>query len=229
MSGIETVLNELRASAKTEREKVTDVEELVVIYVRHDPYWRGLFEWVEPYGEWAARRQTSGIDTGIDLVATYPGGESFAANQCKFYAPSHIVQKADIDSFFTASGKSWFSRRIIVTTTDKWGPHAEAALSDQSPPVTRLELTALEESRIDWSRFVDRCASGQEPTPTPSQAATAASHERWLSCRCTARSANLWVGDRRRPKAAAGGAGVGRVQNETTGRSVERRRGAAVM
>lgn len=59
----------------------------------------------------------TGRDTGIDLVAKTQGTEEIHAIQCKFYAPEHRVMKGDIDSFFTASGKKPFSRRIIVTVS----------------------------------------------------------------------------------------------------------------
>lgn len=63
------------------------------------------------------------------------------------------MAKSDIDSFFTASGQLPFSHRVIVTTTSNWGTHAEAALQDQQPPVTKIDLDALENSVLDWARF----------------------------------------------------------------------------
>ena len=57
----------------------------------------------------------------------------------KLYGSDYRVQKADIDSFFTASGKKPFTHRIIVTTTSLWSDHAEAALRDQHTPVTKIE------------------------------------------------------------------------------------------
>jgi predicted helicase len=41
----------------------------------------------------------------------------------------YTLQKADIDSFFTASGKKPFTHRIIISTTDRWSEHAEEALA----------------------------------------------------------------------------------------------------
>ncbi|WP_211223111.1 hypothetical protein [Leucothrix mucor] len=38
--------------------------------------------------------------------------------------------QSDIDSFFTASVKKPFSRRVIVTTTNNWSEHADDALRD---------------------------------------------------------------------------------------------------
>jgi predicted helicase len=54
-------------------------------------------------------------DTGIDLVAKTSTGEHHAI-QCKLYDEDYRLQKGDIDSFFTASGKKVFIHRIIVST-----------------------------------------------------------------------------------------------------------------
>ena len=64
-----------------------------------------------------------GGDTGIDLVARTQGTCEYHAIQCKLYAEDYRVQKKDIDSFFTASGKAPFSHRIIVTTTNNCSRH----------------------------------------------------------------------------------------------------------
>jgi len=94
-------------------------------------------------------------------VAREHGRGDYWAIQCKFYDPVHTLQKADIDSFFTASGKRFstadgergFSQRLIIATTDKWSQHAEQALEQQTIPVTRLWLKDLAASPVDWSRF----------------------------------------------------------------------------
>ena len=91
-------------------------------------------------------------DTGIDLVAVTHDGENHAI-QCKNYSQDHRISKADIDSFFTASGKSYFQHRIIVATTDHWTEHAYDSLSHQNPPVTVIDRSALENSAIDWDKF----------------------------------------------------------------------------
>ena len=101
--------------------------------------------------EWPKRGNKP--DTGIDLVAEERATGDYCAIQCKFYDPRHILDKSDIDSFFTASGTSFFSSRIIFSTTDKWGKNAEDAISNQQIPVTRLGVYDLAESPIDWSQF----------------------------------------------------------------------------
>jgi predicted helicase len=83
-------------------------------------------------------------------VAQERDSGEFCAIQCKFYAPDHYLQKADIDSFFTASGKQPFTTRIIISTTDKWGTNAEAALEHQQIPVARVGLAEIAQAPINW-------------------------------------------------------------------------------
>ena len=146
------ILDNFRASALTNREAGTYFENLIVAYLRNEPAYQQLYRMVETYGDWAERRKLDRRDDGIDLVAETFDGETHAI-QCKLYSTDYRIQKADIDSFFTASGKKPFSRRLIVSTTNHWSDHAEAALIDQQPPVTKIDMTALENSAIDWSRF----------------------------------------------------------------------------
>ena len=78
---------------------------------------------------------------------------TFTAIQCKNYAADYHIQKSDIDSFFTASGKKDFSHRLIVATTDYWSKNAEDSLSNQHPPVNVINRSHLEDSVIDWSQY----------------------------------------------------------------------------
>jgi predicted helicase len=156
MSPLQTLLATFRNAAVTEREKGTYFEELCIQYLRHEATYRDLYSDVWTYGDWTKAHPELGFsakDTGIDLVAKTQGTNEFHAIQCKFYAEDHRVVKADIDSFFTASGKKTFSHRIIITTTSNWSDNAEVALFDQHPPVTKIDLSDLENSQIDWSKF----------------------------------------------------------------------------
>lgn len=153
MPALEKLLNTYRKASITEREKGTYFEELICCYLRHEASYRDLYSQVWPYAEWAALQGLDKRDTGIDLVAKTQGTDEYHAIQCKFYAPTYRVQKSDIDSFFTASGKKPFTRRIVITTTNNWGEHAEDALQGQQPPVSKIDLQDLENSQIDWSRY----------------------------------------------------------------------------
>lgn len=152
MSALTQLLETYRNAAQTEREKGTYFEELTLCYLQNEATYSDLYKHVFSYSEWAAQQGIDKRDTGIDLVAETYTGEIHAI-QCKFYAADYQVQKKDIDSFFTASGKKPFTHRIIVTTTNNWSEHAEDALREQHIPVTRIDLHALENSQIDWSRY----------------------------------------------------------------------------
>jgi len=153
-SNIKNLLNEYRKSSKTEREKGEYFELLTKDFLCNDPLYKNQFSNVWTYTEWATQQGLNGNDTGIDLVAKISEDEGFCAIQCKFYDESYRIQKKDIDSFFTASGKTHFKRRLIVdTTSGDWGKNAEDALDGQSIPTNRISLSDLEASPIDWSVY----------------------------------------------------------------------------
>ncbi|EPX9617402.1 TPA: DEAD/DEAH box helicase [Pseudomonas aeruginosa] len=153
MSALSALLDTYRSASITEREKGTYFEELICAYLRNEATYRDLYDKVWIYSDWAKEQGGDGRDTGIDLVARTQGTGEYHAIQCKLYAEDYRVQKKDIDSFFTASGKAPFSHRILVTTTNNWSEHAEDALQGQQPPVSKIDLQALEESQIDWAKY----------------------------------------------------------------------------
>ncbi|MEU8003225.1 type ISP restriction/modification enzyme [Catellatospora sp. NPDC049111] len=148
---IHEILHELQVTSTDERDKGDKFERLIAAYLRMDTSWSDRFSNVWLWADWPGRAGKP--DTGIDLVAEERETGALTAIQCKFYDASHTLQKSDIDSFFTASGKAPFTGRMIVSTTDKWSTHAEDALADQHIPVTRLRVQDLDESSIDWSQF----------------------------------------------------------------------------
>ncbi|QJB56560.1 type ISP restriction/modification enzyme [Pseudodesulfovibrio sp. zrk46] len=153
MTALQKILDTFRETATSEREKGTYFEELTICYLKNEATYKDLYSDVWTYAEWAELEGLEGTDTGIDLVAKTRGTDEFHAIQCKLYAEDHTLQKKDIDSFFTASGKTNFSRRIIVCTTNKWSGPAENSLSNQNPPVFKIDLHDLENSQIDWSQY----------------------------------------------------------------------------
>src|SRR5690606_31856454 len=118
-------------------------------YLSTDPQWTEQFTRVWMWADWPGAAGDK-RDVGIDLVAQDRETGGFCAIQCKFYEPDHVVRKEDIDSFFTASGKGGFTRRLIISTTDKWSVHAEDALRDQQIPVTRIGLADIANSPVEW-------------------------------------------------------------------------------
>lgn len=147
MATVQDVVEAFR-KAPSNSERGTLFEKLMVRYFELDPLLAGRFDRVWRWTDWPDHK---GVDTGIDLVARVRETQELTAIQCKFYEPAHTLTKADIDSFFTASGKHPFASRIIISTTDKWTQHAEDALSDQTIPVSRIGLADIAESPIDWA------------------------------------------------------------------------------
>lgn len=158
MSTLNDILSAFRDAARSNREMGDKFERLIAAYLLADPQFSDRLADVWLWSEWPDR---SGMDVGIDLVARERGTGDYWAIQCKFYDPDNTLQKADIDSFFTASGKRFatssgersFSHRLIVSTTDKWSSNAEKALENQTIPVSRLWFKDLADSPVDWSLF----------------------------------------------------------------------------
>lgn len=158
MTALEQLLNTYRQASVTEREKGTYFEELIVCYLRNEATYRDLYSDVWTHAQWADMQGLDKRDTGIDLVAKTQGTGEFHAIQCKLFAEDYRLQKGDIDSFFTASGKKPFTHRVIISTTNHWSEHAEEALRDQQPPVSKIDLHDLENSQIDWSKYQPKAA-----------------------------------------------------------------------
>jgi predicted helicase len=147
----------------TEREKGTYFEDLILAYLRNEATYKDLYRQVWTWAEWAPTHGFSAKDDGIDLVAEEVGTGAIHAIQCKFYDPDYRLQKKDIDSFFTASGRKPFAHRVIVSSTDHWSDNAENALIDQQPPVSKITLHDLEASQIDWAKFQPKAAVALKP------------------------------------------------------------------
>ena len=157
MSALSRLLNQFQEFSQTQRDKGTSFENLIVKYFQTEPCYQSRYVKVQTYCDWAAENiKDLGFeyknDTGIDLVLTDIDG-SFHAVQCKNYLSDRTIQKSDIDSFFTASGKTWFTHRYIVATTDKWSNNARESLNHQIIPVSVINLADLENSSIDWEQF----------------------------------------------------------------------------
>lgn len=158
MNKIYKLLDEFTEAARSHRDKGDLFERLIANYLINDPQYAVLLSDVWLWSEWPLRW---GGDDGIDIVARERDTGDYWAIQCKFFDPEYTVQKSDIDSFFTASGKRFntndgeqsFVARVIVSTTDKWSKNAEEAVDNQTIPVSRLSVQDLADSPIDWDQF----------------------------------------------------------------------------
>ena len=146
MPEFERLYQQIVANASTKTAQGQAFEKLMKHFFCEAPEWKQRFSSVWLWDEWAERE---GPDTGIDLVAKDKNG-GYCAIQCKAYARNHTLQKGDIDSFFTASGKTQFTSRVIVSTAEHWGKNVKVAIEDQNPPVSCLDFLSLADHPFDW-------------------------------------------------------------------------------
>ena len=149
------VLRAIDAQATSEWDKGDQFEKLTKAFFEEDALYRDQFEQVWMWMDWPQRGGRP--DTGIDLVARNADDGEYTAIQCKFYGPNSTVTKEDVDSFIAASGiyvpgGPRFTKRIFVSTTDRWTTNAEESLNQQVP-VARLGARDFENSSIDWTQF----------------------------------------------------------------------------
>ncbi|QQN48258.1 DEAD/DEAH box helicase [Corynebacterium kefirresidentii] len=155
MSKFSEVLDQLRENQPKAKYGIA-FEKLMVNFFRTDPTLRTQFDEVSRWVDW--RYNGGKADTGIDLVARRVDDGTWMAIQCKFYASNARIQKSHLDSFFEASGHSfetengseYFGSRMIISTTDHWSSHAEAALANQMIPTSRIGISTIAESPINW-------------------------------------------------------------------------------
>ncbi len=145
------VLAEIRDGATSEPAKGAAFERLVKRYFQQDALYSQTFSNVWLWSEWPGNPGRP--DMGVDIVAELRSGAGLAAIQCKFYAPDAYIDKAEIDSFMTESGREGFVERYIVTTTSNWSRNALAALPGQQIQTIRIGPQDFELSSIDWAAF----------------------------------------------------------------------------
>lgn len=150
MTSIHDLLAEYAQIAPDTRTKGRLFERLTKVFLTTDPTWTARFDEVWLWQDWPGRDGKP--DTGIDLVARERHGGGWCAIQCKFYAPTSTIQKGDLDSFFTASGKHPFTSRIVVATAPL-GKNAQDAMVGQTLPSNQIPIDEFDQSDIDWSTY----------------------------------------------------------------------------
>lgn len=151
MSDLVRILDELANSAKNDRDKGNKFERLTKFFLENDTRYKDRFSDVWLWNKFPLNEGK--IDTGIDIVAKEKYGDGYCAIQCKFYGENTTVEKSNIDSFFTASGKKIYTSRLIFSTSNNWTIHAEDALKNQKIPVNRISIYDMEDGSIDWNQF----------------------------------------------------------------------------
>lgn len=168
MTALEKLLDSFRNVAQSEREKGTYFEELVKAYLLTEPSYKDLFNgkvflWEEWRRYWMSQGNADpGADAGIDLVAVedLPESPRIFAIQAKFYAEGAKIKKGDgIDSFLSAMGKKPYTNGLLFLTSYEASHHVNELIQGRDKPINIVDLFALEESQIDWSKY--------QPSATP--------------------------------------------------------------
>ena len=159
----ESTLEKHHKLSKSNRDKGNRFESLILGFFKTVEPYSLMFKSVWLWNDFPCRESLGKVDTGIDIVAfsTPPHG-GYWAIQCKFYSTSSQVTKKDLDSFLSTSSRKFedsqgkwvgFSRRLIVSTTNKWSSNAEDTIRNQDPPVLRLNQSSLSKAEVDWAKL----------------------------------------------------------------------------
>ncbi len=181
------MLDKHRSLAFSERDKGSRFERLMQAYLRTDPQFHLQQVWL--WNEFPCRADLGGMDTGIDLVALTADGEYWAV-QCKCVQESAVTDKPAVDSFLSASGRSFrdrsgierrFTHRLWISTTNRWGANAEETLRGQSPAVSRISLHDLLTAPVDWDKlesgvFGEAARTARKTLRPPHQTAKTQAH-----------------------------------------------------
>lgn len=160
----QAVLEYFRSDSLNEHEKGSKFEKLIRAWFLADPRYSSDLTHVWLWHDFPSKQDFGGTDLGVDLVARTDYGEYWAI-QCKFYAEGTSITKATVDSFLATSSRLFtdpvtgakntaFSRRVWVSTTEKWGSNAEQTIQNQSIPFQRITLETLEDSVVNWDALV---------------------------------------------------------------------------
>ena len=172
------LLEQMRVSSDTPHEQGKKFEQLMCEALPLLPEYDGHYKRAVLWNEWELHE---GPDVGVDLVAELADGGGWCAVQCKFYGEATRVNKKEVADFVAASQKpfknedgenDYFKERIIISTSDDWGPHAEAGIRDLRPAVVRLGMKDFRSVDINWSDF------GKEKLkPAPKKKKTLFTHQ----------------------------------------------------
>lgn len=156
MTALQKALSTIREQASNTTELGNAFERLAKVFLENDATQTQQYSKVWHYEDWAKEHDGYSVkDIGIDLVAKLRDEEGYCAVQCKFYEPEHPISKADLDSFISASSTNDFTRLMLIdTSTQPIGKHAQSVFDKISQEYIRIQLSELEESRIDWSSYI---------------------------------------------------------------------------
>jgi len=164
----EQIIKEFRDKSFSERDKGYRFERLMQSFLKTYPLYADLFTKIWLWNEFPSRNDfgAGGKDLGIDLVAMTKYGDYWAI-QCKCYKEDARIDKPKVDTFLSASGRSFYDtqevgrkvnftcRLWIDTTINGFNHEAEISIQHQTPEVIRLGYYALLNASVDWQKIYD--------------------------------------------------------------------------
>ena len=157
MSDFEFVIENIRTEADSPTKIGKAFEQLIKNFLIVSPAYNFKDVWL--WNEFPYRENK---DLGIDIVARDQHND-FWAVQCKCYQPNVTIDKPDVDSFLAASGQYFtvdgvnknFIQRLLISTTNSLNPNASKMLDNQTPPVTRIFSSDLENEPVNWKMIAE--------------------------------------------------------------------------
>ena len=150
MATFDELVNQIDSNLDKQRDRGTAFEKMVVAYLKNEPTYKQKFSDVWMLGEVPEEYGIPKRDLGVDIVARDFAG-NLTAVQAKYYKGK--VGKDTINSFVAEMGKDYYSAGMLVSSTDEWNRNAEAALQNNTKPITRIGLSQLRRAHFDWQKF----------------------------------------------------------------------------
>lgn len=150
MATFDQLVKQVDDNLDKQRDRGTAFEKMVVAYLKNEPTYKQKFSNVWMLNEVPEEYGIPKRDLGVDIVARDFAG-NLTAVQAKYYKGK--VGKDTINSFVAEMGKDYYSAGMLVSSTDEWNRNAEAALQNNTKPITRIGLSQLRRAHFDWQKF----------------------------------------------------------------------------
>lgn len=150
MATFDQLVEQIDSNLDKQRDRGTAFEKMVVAYLKNEPTYKQKFSDVWMLSDVPKEYGIPKKDLGVDIVARDYAG-NLTAVQAKYYKGK--VGKDTINSFVAEAGKDYYSAGMLVSSTDEWNRNAEAALENNTKPITRIGLSQLRRANFDWQKF----------------------------------------------------------------------------
>ena len=150
MAIFDQLVEQIDSNLGKQRDRGTAFEKMVVAYLKNEPTYKQKFSDVWMLSDVPEEYGIPKKDLGVDIVARDFAG-NLTAVQAKYYKGK--VGKDTINSFVAEMGKDYYSAGMLVSSTDEWNRNAEAALENNTKPITRIGLSQLRRANFDWQKF----------------------------------------------------------------------------